>query len=111
MRIVTNLAAAIAVAAVPLHGGPTTAAPLSQPLAISRADTGTVEEIQYRRWDRRGRWFGPARGYYRGYYPVRGNYRGYYYGGRQEWWRLTPQYGSCTGDREMDSGYPSWACR
>lgn len=103
MRILTNLAAApvAAVVALALHGGPTTAAPLSQPLAARSVDTETVELVQYRyrRWNRGGRWIGPARGYYRGYY------------GRRPWWTLTPQYGSCTGDRDTDSVYPSWACR
>ena len=94
--------------------------------------------MQYRRWNR-GRWIGPAaaglaagaiiRGalasqYNDGYYaygaaPADGYYAygaapGYYAAPRYRYGssvRLSPQWGSCTGDREEDSGYPSWACR
>jgi hypothetical protein len=52
------LAAALIVAAIPLVTGPAAAAPLSQSLALSTADIGTVEQVQYR-WNR-GRWIGPA---------------------------------------------------
>ena len=133
MRIGANLAAALVAAAVPLLGGPTAAAPLSQALAVSSVDSGTVEQVQYRRWNRGYRSIGWNRGYRsvgwnRGYRSVGwsgyrsigwnrggrwiGPARGYYYRGRLEpWQRLTPQYGSCTGDRYLNSAYPSWACR
>lgn len=53
-----TLAAALIAAAIPFATGPAAAAPLSQPLALSNADVGTVEQVQYR-WNR-GRWIGPA---------------------------------------------------
>ena len=53
-----TLAAALVAAAIPL-AGPVAAAPLSQSLALNNADVGTVEQVQYRRWNR-GRWIGPA---------------------------------------------------
>jgi hypothetical protein len=60
--------------------------------------------------------YGAAPGYYSygaapsGYYsygaaPYRGG--GYYSSDT----RLSPQWGSCTGDRDDDSAFPSWACR
>jgi hypothetical protein len=157
MRLVPNLAAALAAAAVPLAGSTAMAAPLSQPLAVNNANVGAVEQVQYRY--RSGRWIGPAaagfaagaiaggalapryydEGYYAygaapgyyaygaapGYYAygaAPGYYAygaapgyvvtpGYYDAPLQRWQRATPQYGSCTGDRHADSGYPSWACR
>jgi hypothetical protein len=88
---------------------------------------------------RGGRWIGPAAGlaaglaiggaiassgYNGGYYAYGADPAyvapGYAYGGvpdyitphrTDSWIRSTPQYGSCTGDRSSDSGYPSWACR
>ena len=54
-----TLAAAFVAATIPLWAGPAAAAPLSQSLALSNADVGTVEQVQYRRWHR-GRWIGPA---------------------------------------------------
>ena len=61
MRLTTTLAAALVAAAVPLYAGPAAAAPLSQSLALNGANVGTVEQVQYRRWNR-GRWIGPAAG-------------------------------------------------
>jgi hypothetical protein len=49
-----TFAAALMAAAIPLSAGSVTAAPLSQSLALSTADVGTVEQVQYR-WNR-GRW-------------------------------------------------------
>jgi hypothetical protein len=139
MRLVPNLAAALVAAAVPLAGSSAMAAPLSQPLAVNNANVGAVEQVQYRY--RSGRWIGPAaagfaagaiiggalapRYYDEGYYAygaAPGYYAygaapgyvvtpGYYDAPLQRWQRATPQYGSCTGDRHADSGYPSWACR
>jgi hypothetical protein len=140
MRVPTKtLAAALIAAAVPLYGGPAAAAPLSQSLALNSADVGSVEQVQYRRWNRG--WIGPAAAglaagaivggvlasqYNDGYYaygaaPAGGYYA---YGAAQPFYgapayryrynspvRLSPQWGSCTGDREEDSGFPSWACR
>ena len=54
-----TLAAALVAAAIPLCGGSAAAAPLSQSLALNNADVGTIEQVQYRRWNR-GRWIGPA---------------------------------------------------
>lgn len=139
MRLLPNLAAALVAAAVPLGGSSAMAAPLSQPLAVNNANVGAVEHVQYRH--RSGRWIGPAaagfaagaivggalasRYYDDGYYAygaAPGYYAygaapgyvvtpGYYDAPLQRWQRSTPQYGSCTGDRQSDSGYPSWACR
>ena len=140
MRLPTKtLAAALIAAAVPLYSGPAAAAPLSQSLALNSADVGSVEQVQYHRGNR-GRWIGPAAAgvvagaiiggalssqYNDGYYaygaaPADGYYAygaapgyaapGYGYGYRSGV-RSSPQYGSCTGDREEDSAFPSWACR
>jgi hypothetical protein len=130
-----TLALAAVAAAIPMSAGPVAAAPLSQSLSLNNADVGSVEQVQYRRWNR-GRWIGPAAGgfiagaivgsalaprYYNdGYYAYGATpygdgyyaygaapgYRGYNYGVRR-----SPQYGSCTGDREDDSSFPSWQCR
>ena len=138
MKLPTKtLAAAVIAAVIPL-AGPSAAAPLSQSLALSSADVGTVEQAQHRRWNRGGRWIGPgaagfaagaiiggalAPGYYDdGYYAygsapeyvepgyvVGPRYRnGYGYGPD------APGPGSsarCSGDREANSAYPSWMCR
>jgi hypothetical protein len=135
MRLPTKTlaAAALIAAAVPLYSGPVAAAPLSQSLALNNADVGIVDQVQYRRWNRGGRWIGPAAAglaagaiiggaiassqYNDGYYAygaapgyngyAAAPYRGGYYGYRGR----SPQYGSCTGDRDNDAGFPSWACR
>ena len=136
-----TLAAALVAATVPLYAGSATAAQLSQSLALSNADLASVEQVQYRRWGgwNRGRWAGPAvaglaagaliggaiassqyynDGYYAygaapGYSAAPSGY--YAYGAAPGYYssdtRLSPQWGSCTGDREEDSSYPSWACR
>lgn len=142
MRLPTRtLAAALVAAAIPLYAGPAAAAPLSQSLALNGADVGNVEQVQNRRWNRGGRWIGPAAaglaagaiiggaiaasqyndGYYAygaapgygaapynsGYYAYGAAAPGYYSSNT----RTSPQWGSCTGDREEDSSFPSWACR
>ena len=130
MRLPTKtLAAAFIAAAIPLYSGPAAAAPLSQSLALNSADVGSVEQVQYRRWNR-GRWVGPAAaglaagaiiggalasqyndGYYAygaapGYYAA----PGYAYGADLRF-RSSPHYGGgCSGDEDADSAYPSWAC-
>jgi len=141
MRLPTKtLAAALMATALPLYAGPAAAAPLSQSLMLKSTDVGTVEQVQYRR-SHRGRWIGPAAGlaagaivagalasryYDDGYYAygaapgyVEPGYYAYgaapgYYAGRaysSPRVRLSPQYGSCTGDRDNDSSFPTWACR
>jgi len=138
MRLPTKtLAAALIAAAVPLCSGPAAAAPLSQSLTLNRADVGSVEQVQYRRWNR-GRWIGPAAAglaagaiiggalssqYNDGYYAYGAAPDGYYAYGAAPGYdtapryrygssvQTSPQYGSCTGDRDDDSAFPSWACR
>jgi hypothetical protein len=56
------MAAALVAAALPLYTGSAGAAPLSQPQALKSADIGNVQQVQYRRWHRGGRWIGPAAG-------------------------------------------------
>src|SRR5688572_23378019 len=69
MRMPTKiLAAAVVAAAVPL-AVPAAAAPLSQSLALGEANAGSLDQVQYRRWDRRryrsGYYaYGAAPGYY-----------------------------------------------
>jgi hypothetical protein len=159
MRLSTRtLAAALVAAAVPLYVGPAAAAPLSQSLSLSKSDFGSIEQVQYRRWNggwyRGGRWIGPAAAglaagaivggaiaasrYNDGYYAYgavpgpyasgpyaygagapysaygAAPYRGYYAYGAGPYssnTRLSPQWGSCTGDRDDDSAFPTWACR
>jgi hypothetical protein len=108
MTLLTKvLAAALMAAAVPLYAGPTAAAPLSQPLALGNADIGTVEQVQYRRWDR-GRWIGPAaaglaagaivggalgsRYYNDGYYAYGAAPSGYYAYGAAPGYVAAPRY-------------------
>jgi hypothetical protein len=58
-RSTKTLAAALVAAAVPLYVAPASAAPLSQSLALNNnVGVGTVEAVQYRRWN--DRWIGPA---------------------------------------------------
>src|SRR5689334_25066669 len=59
---IKRLTPALLVAAIPLFAGSASAAPLSQSLALSKAETGTVEQVQYRR----------ARRHYRGGYYAYG---------------------------------------
>src|SRR5262249_31656823 len=131
------LAAILVTAAVPFCASAATAAPLSHSLALGNADIGTtVENVQYRRWYRGGRWIGPAAGVaaglalgalaarpYSGYYaygaaPYGGGYYAYGAGpgsidapyGLETRERTNLQFGSCTGDRDDDSSFPTWAC-
>jgi hypothetical protein len=116
-----TLAAAAVAAAIPL-AGPAAAAPLSQSLALDNADHGTIEQVQYRRWDR---------GYYGdGYYAYGAAPDGYYAYGAAPGYRVAPRYrqrnwnygngssatapGSswrCDADRTNSTAYPSWMCR
>ena len=102
-----TLAPALLAAAIPLFAGSASAAPLSQSLALEKAETATVEQVQYRR----------ARRYYNGGYYAYGWAPGY--GSRGRAWN----YGNgsaatgpgsaarCGSDRFQASGYPSWMCR
>jgi hypothetical protein len=117
-----TLAAAVVAAAIPL-ASPAAAAPLSpSSLALTSADVGTIEQVQYRRWDR-------GYGYYDdGYYAYGAAPDGYYAYGAAPGYRVGPRYrqwnygngsaatgrGSsalCPPDRESSSSYPSWMCR
>lgn len=141
MRPTRALAATLIIAAsIPLYAGSVTAAPLSQPQALKNADVGSMEQVQYRRWYRGGRWIGPAAGlaiggaiasspyYGDGYYAYGAapGYAapGYYaygavpsYGGPQYYWGYgaeAPAPGSsaaCTPDRDDNAAFPSWMCR
>ena len=108
-----TLAAALVAAAIPLYAGPATAAPLSQSLALNSADVGTVEQVQYRRWNR-GRWIAPAAAglaagaivggalatrYNDGYYAYGAAPSGYYAYG------AAPGYVAAPGYRAWDSIY------
>ncbi len=140
MRLPTRtMAAALVAAAIPIYAGSAAAAPLSQSLSLNTADVGNVEQVQYRRWNR-GRWVGPAaaglaagaiiggalasRPYDDGYYAYGAapNNSGYYAYGAERGYAApaysgirnqfpSPQYGSCTGDRDDDSAFPSWQCQ
>jgi hypothetical protein len=116
-----TLAAAVVAAAIPL-AGPAAAAPLSQSLALNNADAGTIEQVQYRRWDRGY----DGDGYYAYGAAPDGNYAygaapGYYVGPRYRGRNWNYGNGSaatgpgssalCPPDREQSSGYPSWMCR
>jgi len=115
------LAPALLVAAIPLFGASASAAPMSRSLALGSAETGTVEQVQYRR-----DWRHYNDGYYAyGAVPGHGGYYaygaapGYYVGPRRRAWN----YGNgsaatgpgsapiCPADRFDASGYPSWMCR
>src|SRR5262245_4331344 len=93
------LATAVVAAAIPL-ALPATAAPLSQSLALTSTDVGAVEQVQYRRWHRRG-YYAYARGYY-------GRGLAWNYGNGSA---ATQGRRGCPADREIASGYPSWLCR
>jgi hypothetical protein len=62
MRLTRTLAGAFIAASIPLYAGSVTAAPLSQPQALKSADVGSMEQVQYGRGYRGGRWIGPAAG-------------------------------------------------
>ena len=120
-----TFAAALVAAAIPL-ATPAAAAPLSQSLVLTNADVGTIEQVQYRRWDR-GYYGG---GYYGdGYYAYGAAPDGYYAYGAAPGYPVYPGYrrnwnfgngsaatapGSsprCPADLEPGSAYPSWMCR
>ena len=126
-----TLAAALVAAAIPL-AGPAAAAPLSPSQALNNAATGTIEQVQYRRWDRGYRddgyhAYGAAPG---GYYAYEGAPDGYYAYGAAPGYQVAPRYrqrsgnygngssatgpGSspvCDADRGNATSYPSWMCR
>jgi hypothetical protein len=124
------LAPALIAATVPWLAGSAGAAPLSSSLSLKNADAAAVETVQWRR-GHRGRWIGPAAGfaagvaigsafapryYDYGYYgnPGYGAYAydpGYVYAPAPRYRRDYGGYRGCTGDENVDSAYPSWACR
>lgn len=108
------LAAAAFAAAIPL-AAPAAAAPLSQSLTLGNTSTGTIEQVQWRRWDN-------------GYYAYGAVPDGYYAYGAAPRYRVGPRwrqwnYGNgsyatapgssrrCPADLEPGSAYPSWMCR
>jgi len=101
------LAPALLVAAIPLFGGSASAAPMSQSLALDKAETGTVEQIQYRRARRYYNDGYYAYGWAPGYAPQR---RAWNYGNGSA--ATGPGSAArCGSDRFQASGYPSWMCR
>jgi hypothetical protein len=136
-----TLAVLAVAGSLPLFAGSVAAAPVGQSMGLKNADVSSVQDVQWRgrrggRWVGpavggfvAGAIVGSAlapRYYEPGYYGV-GYYAygaapgytyadpGYAYVGpryrRGGAAYSSPQYGSCTGDRYSDSGYPSWACR
>jgi hypothetical protein len=111
MRVpIKTLAAAVVVAAIPL-AAPATAAPLSHSLALSHAEAGSLEQVQYRRWHRRhyrSGWYayGAGRGYIARSGPRRWNYGNGSAATAPGSWRGCPG-----GDRVASTSYPSWMCR
>ena len=113
------LSAALIASGVPLIAGSAGAAPLSSPLALQNAATASVETVQWRRW-RRGRWVGPAAGFAAGVAvgsAFASRYYDYPYGAYSPGYAYVPArryrgyWGyACTGDAEVDSANPSWAC-
>jgi hypothetical protein len=107
---IKTLAAAVVVAAVPF-AVPAAAAPLSQSLALDNANAGSLEQVQYRRWNRRAYrsgWYayGAAPGYILRSGPRRWNYGNGAAATAPGSWRGCPG-----GDRALSDGYPSWMCR
>jgi len=111
-----TLAAALFAVAIPLCAGPAAAAPLSTSQALEKADVGTIENVQYRRWNRGYYAYGAAPGAYYAY----GAAPGYVTTPRYRWW---DNYGNgsfatspsssprCPSDLEAGSAFPSWLCR
>ena len=111
-----RLAPVLLAAAIPLFAGSASAAPLSQALTLGKAETGTVEQVQYRAPRYYDRYYGD-RYYGDGYYAY-GAAPGYIAPRRRAW-----NYGNgsaatgrgsaaiCPSDRYQASGYPSWMCR
>lgn len=113
MRTLVTPLAATLIAATTI--GSAIAAPLAPAIATGTVELGTVEHVQYG-WGQPGYGWRMGPGYYAfGAVP---QYRGFVYPGPgwnrgvNDWsrTRLSPQYGSCTGDRENDSAFPQWYC-
>jgi len=131
------LAAVLVAGSLPLFAGSASAAPIGHSQGLNQANASSIEQVQYRRgwrggsW-RGGRWIGPAigglaagvaigaltaprYGYYDDGYYAYGAAPGYYAAPRYRYRGgaaySSPQYGGCTGDRDNDSSFPSWACR
>ncbi|MBX9772941.1 MAG: hypothetical protein K2Y71_00905 [Xanthobacteraceae bacterium] len=110
MRMPVKTLTAVAMAAIPL-AAPAAAAPLAQPLTLGQVDAGSLEQVQYGRWDRRryrGGWYayGAAPGPIARSGPRRWNYGNGSAATGSGSWRGCPG-----GDRVLSSGYPSWMCR
>jgi hypothetical protein len=123
MRFPSKLLATVLMAgSLPVLAGPASAAPLSQSLALTNAQTPIVEQVQWRRY-RAGRWIGPAAGFAAGvavgsalaaphYYND-----GYYAYGAEPGYVPVPVvprgygYRNCGGDSGFASAYPNWACQ
>jgi hypothetical protein len=58
-----TLAALLVTASIPLFAGSAAAAPIGHSLALSNVETSNVEQVQWRRGGRDGRWVGPAIGF------------------------------------------------
>jgi len=118
------LAAAALAAAIPLAGS-ASAAPLSQSVTLGDVGAGTIEQVQWRRWDGGYYAYGPAPD---GYYGYGAAPDGYYAYGAVPRYRYAPRYrqwnygngsaatapGSsamCPADLESGSSFPSWMCR
>jgi hypothetical protein len=123
MRLPLKTLAAAAVAATIPLASPATAAPLSQSLTLNKTDVGTIEQVQWRRWDDGYYAYGAAPDGYYGAAPD-----GYYAYGAAPSYRVAPRhrqwnYGNgsaatapgssrrCPADLEAGSAYPSWMCR
>jgi hypothetical protein len=121
MKIPSMLVMACAAASVPMLAGSAAAAPVAPNLALSNADTGVVQEVQYRRsgyW-RGGRWIGPAAAGFAAGVVARGAYDAYAaapgyayapqaYGTTQNYPTQFPA--ARCGDEDAASAYPAWAC-
>ena len=108
--------------AAALVAGSAAAAPLSQSLALSKAEANSIEQVQYRRWHRGGYYVYDAAP--SGYYAYGAAPGGYYaYGAGPRYGYRAWNYGNgsaatgpgsaaiCPPDRDQASGYPSWMCR
>jgi hypothetical protein len=108
-RTTMTVAGAVVATAIPLYAAPAAAAPLSQSLsqssALNDAETATVQQVQYRRWNR-NRGYSLNGGYYA--YGAAPGYRRWGFGAQ------APSPGSspaCATDRDQNSAFPSWMCR
>lgn len=114
------LAAALMAGSLPLMAGSASAAPLAQSLGLTNAQTSAVEQVQWRRYHRNGRWIGPAAGFAAGVavgsaLAAPNYYDGYYaYGAAPGYVPVAPRrfygYRNCGGTEGFASAYPNWFC-